>query len=695
MTLISINGNQLDPLAQSRQLRDLGLQAENASKSDYILIQAGPDRLSENQRRVLKDLGVDIKEYVSKDTYLCSYKGVDLTEIRSLDFVFWANTYLEQFVVQSCLKSNPPRSQPISAFTATPKTSRLQLVDIIMHHDVDATDDAVKAAVARAARADLKSLKASARSIRIHLQQQYLDDVAAIDAVYLIQQVHPFVLWNNKAWEILDCDTTNMSVHVSEYLGEGQVVAAADTGFDIGKTDDTHPAFTGRVKHLYALGRPNATDDPDGHGTHVAGSILGDGDSPSMGGKITAAAPKAQLVIQSVLDSSNGLGGIPSDLSELFIVPYEEHGARIHTNSWGSSSLFGQIPYDVSASQVDKFIWEHPDMLILFAAGNEGSDRNFDGVIDLSQIGSQAAAKNILTVGASENNRPDIGVQYGFRWPSSPFRTDLMADNPAGMAAFSSRGPTVEGRCKPDVVAPGTAVLSSLSRNAQADSQYGESLDPQWWFLAGTSMATPLVAGCAAVVRESLVKNGTPNPSAALVKALLINGAVELVGQYDPSEAGPSPNNNSGFGLVNLRNSIILPNQEDGGFYEGGPLEQGQGLDKPITVNIPPGTSAEGSVLKVTLVWSDPPGAELQNDLDLLVRTANGQERHGNMGEETDFDRVNNVEQVTWTNIPDGEAQIIVSAFRITRDDAPQPYAVVWSINRLLKPTAAGGDKAS
>ncbi|KKZ67328.1 hypothetical protein EMCG_06977 [[Emmonsia] crescens] len=689
MSIISINGNQLDPLAQSQELRDLGLHSDDASQSDYLLIRAGTDRLSNEQRGMLRNLGVDIMEYVSKDTYLCSYKDTDLTQIRLLAFVSWVNTYLEQFVVQSSLKSNPPVFKPISAFTTTPKTSHLQLVDIIVHHDVDPKNDAVRAAVARAARADLKYLKVSSRSIRLQVQQQYLDDVAAIDAVYLIQSVHPFVLWNNKAWEVLGCDTTNMVANATEYMGEGQVVAVGDTGFDIGKTDDTHPAFTGRIKHLYALGRPGAADDPDGHGTHVSGSILGDGNSTTMGGKISGAAPKAELVMQSVLDSNNGLGGIPADLGDLFIVPYEEQGARVHTNSWGSSSLFGQIPYDESATQVDRFIWEHPDMLILFAAGNDGSDRDFNGVIDLSQVGSQAAAKNIITVGASENNRPDIGVQYGFRWPTSPFRTDLMANNPAGMAAFSSRGPTAEGRFKPDLVAPGTALLSTLSRNAQSDSQYGDSLDPQWWFLAGTSMSTPLVAGCAAAVRESLVKNGTTNPSAALVKALLINGALELVGQYNPSEAGPSPNYNSGFGLVNLRNSIILPSQDNGGFQEGGPLAQGEGADKPITVTIPKTASisaAEGSVLKVTLVWSDPPGAELQNDLDLLVRTSDGKERHGNMGEKTGFDRSNNVEQVTWTNIAEGDVQIIISAFRITRDDSPQPYAVVWSINRPLKP---------
>ena len=61
-------------------------------------------------------------------------------------------------------------------------------------------------------------------------------------------------------------------------------------------------------------------------------------------------------------------------------------------------------------------------------------------------------------------------------------------------------------------------------------------------------MATPLVAGCVAVVRETLVKNGTTKPSAALIKSLLINGAVNLPGQYNPTEAGTSPNDGVGLG---------------------------------------------------------------------------------------------------------------------------------------------------
>src|SRR5262249_53073676 len=162
------------------------------------------------------------------------------------------------------------------------------------------------------------------------------------------------------------------------------------------------------------------------------------------------------------------------------------------------------------------------------------------------------------------------------------------------------------------------------------------------------SMATPLVAGCIANVRAFLrTLHGIKKPSAALLKALIINGAHDLAGQYVPSEAGAIPNNNEGFGRVDVQ-AVGGPygaGEAVSFFDEGKALDTGEQTQQAVTVPV------GARVLKVTLVWTDPPGEGLQSDLDLIVK-AGGQERHGNMpAGSADFDRTNNVEQVVWTNV--------------------------------------------
>jgi hypothetical protein len=694
MARITINGISLDPVAQGAALHTAGLVAADASQSDYILIQSAAP-LADAQRDRLTALGVTIQEYVSDNTYLCGYKGTDLASIRALPFVTWADVYLRGFKVAASLRPQTAGPAGLLPAAAPPAHSNTpHTVDVIFHDDVDTSDDAVKTAVAAAARVDKDTMPVGQHKVRVVVQEKYLDDLANIDAVRAIQEVPAVKLRNNVARPILNA---TVQVNGTTYQGDGQIVAVADTGFDEGSHTSPHPAFTGRVKRLYALGRPGKMDDPDGHGTHVCGSVLGDGTSASMGGAIQGTAPRARLVMQSLLDRFGGLGGIPIDLHDLFGPPYQNDNARVHTNSWGA--VTPGLPYDASASEIDDFVWSHQDMVICFAAGNDGIDGNKDGIIDQAQVGSESAAKNCITVGASESLRPNVESTYGQIRPSSypkqPIRDDPMANRPDGMAAFSNRGPTQEGRIKPDVVAPGTSILSTHSRAAGAPPTiFGTSADPDYFFDSGTSMATPLVAGCAAVLRETLVKNGMAKPPAALVKAMLINGAVTLPGQYSPSEAGPSPNSASGFGRVDLAGSVILPGPNpNAGFGNGGPLKQGQ--SDTITVNIPAqgpggrpkpgdgdnhhGTMALGATFKITLAWSDPAGERLQNDLDLIVVAADGTERHGNMGTGNGFDRVNNVEQVVWTNMPAGPAKVTVRAFHITR--FAQPYAYAWRIS--------------
>ena len=175
-------------------------------------------------------------------------------------------------------------------------------------------------------------------------------------------------------------------------------------------------------------------------------------------------------------------------------------------------------------------------------------------------------------------------------------------------------------------------------------------------------MASPLVAGCAALVREYLIKQEViESPSAALVKAVLINGCVELEGQYNPSEAGSTPNLNSGFGRVNVQQS--LTNEDNGILIFRDEQEQ---LDSGDEISIDISIPESLKTLQVTLVWTDQPGHSLVNDLDLIVYGVDGTERHGNMPlSSTEFDRTNNVEQIIWHNALAGDYRVLVRAFRI------------------------------
>jgi len=200
-------------------------------------------------------------------------------------------------------------------------------------------------------------------------------------------------------------------------------------------------------------------------------------------------------------------------------------------------------------------------------------------------------------------------------------------------------------------------------------------------------MATPLVAGCCAIIREFLIKSqGIERPSAALVKAMLINGAVDVVGQYFPSETGVSPNDAAGFGRVDMKTSVFdKGNKLYGCFQSKKPLDDNEGEDEfGFNIPIPEHSGLDHSpmaattrTLKITLVWSDPPGAMLQNDLDLIVK-AGDTEYHGNLGNKPGFDRLNNVEQVVWSGIPQGTAKVTIKAHRITKD--PQNFAYAWRI---------------
>ncbi|KFA46111.1 hypothetical protein S40293_03786 [Stachybotrys chartarum IBT 40293] len=658
--------------------------AADASTSNYIYI-TGKGHISAAQKRELADLGATVLDYWGQNTYLCRYNPPDLAPLRSLDYLQQVNVFPRQLKTSAPLAAAlEAASGGVAAASAGEPEAPVFRVDVMLHKGADPVDQVVQDIIQRTG-LDPESLTRDHDIIRLTATAETIAQIQDIDSVHKIEKVVDKKLFNNLA-------RIDINVHGEEFAsavgfkGQGETVAVADTGFDLGNIDDVHPAFTGRVKALISEGRKTKsgkTDDPDGHGTHCAGSVLGDGESTAMGGKIQGTAPQASLVMQSLLSSDRGGGlWVPPNLWNLFEPPYKNHDARVASNSWGLNWDERQVEYDTEATAVDGFIWHNQDHVIVFAAGNDGEETSPTN----AHIGSTSAAKNIICVGATHSTRPNANFQYN---PDSP------PGDPKEVAAFSSRGPTLEGRLKPDVVAPGVAILSAASRAVPASrlNAYGPTKDNLWMFSSGTSMATPLVSGCCAVLREAAREKGSvEKPSAALIKALAINGAVDI----------GKPRAEQGFGRIDMERSLASITQDKAagpfGFADVGDdgalgeddtwthevsLDLGSGSVPATTNGDSDGDKVKSRQLKVTLAFSDRKGQEIQNKLSLKVEVkVDGSTVFEKAGQDESGEE-NNVEQVVWDVT--GEAAsgatvvVTVTADRITRLDDKQAFAVVWA----------------
>jgi subtilisin family serine protease len=247
-------------------------------------------------------------------------------------------------------------------------------------------------------------------------------------------------LLNDRASDIIGATPlyTGFVPAVPGLSGQGQTIGIADSGLDKGSLSDIHPDLQSekgkrpRVAMLKSYAGREVPDDPIGHGTHMAATIVGSGKASE--GKYRGIAPEATLYFQALLDNQGELK-VPANINTLFEPAYEA-GVRVHVNAWG-----GRLnTYSSRSSQIDRFVYQHPDFLPIFGAGNDGPGKG--------SLTAEANSKNVLTVGSSQVPRPAF----------SPEARDAQM-----IADSSSRGPAADGRIKPELLAP-RSVTGDITR---------------------------------------------------------------------------------------------------------------------------------------------------------------------------------------------------------------------------------------
>ncbi len=637
--MIHLGTAHFDPLDQQpAQISGLStIQTYTEETAGYYIVQFdGP--IQPDWKTTLKQAGVEIFDYVPEYAFIVRMPSATATSVRAMAHVRWVGIFQPLYrVSQSAVDMMYATT---SEEAAEPVTLRVNIFPGESPEQMESLIQSLGGIVEEKSSTELKT------TFKIKIPADKIKELAEINGIKWVEPVPQWKLFNNNSTDVMNVRAPR---NTKGLYGSGQTVGIADTGLDQGSVNPNmlHDDFENgsgatRVLAIIDTAGDGDTSDTNGHGTHVAGSVLGNG---RMSGSdpvssnfpdtcFAGIAPKANLVFQASWDTSVDPPALnnPTDLNNLFRVA-RSAGADLHTNSWGAS-LAGQ--YTSTSQDVDEYMWNNKSFFIQFSAGNSGVDMDADGVIDLYSIGSPATAKNCLTVGASEGDRPS-GAGYDMAWgtfhpynfSAAPIASDHVSDNDRGIAAFSSRGPTLDGRHKPDIVAPGTNILST--RSSVGGNIWGAyPANSNYIWAGGTSMATPLTAGAAALMREYLVsKKGFSPPSAALIKAALINSAEDITpGQYgfgsdQEIPDSPVPNNVEGWGRLNLGDGVFPETPANILYYD-----HTAGLDtgeyNEYTINV----TDTGAPLKINLVWTDYPGTPaaqggLVNDLDLKVMDTN------------------------------------------------------------------------
>jgi len=521
-------------------IASLNQLVSKTSTPRFILLQF-EQMPGEAERKALAATGIDLLEYIPQNTYTATIKG-GLTE-----------ELLQRVKARAVVELLPEQKMALPLITDNIPVAALRspgMVDVWVSYPKTIPYEKVVQELAAHQVEILPTPYNAYHIIALRIAKERLKELAGLSFIEYVQPAPgEDIELNNKSRALSRANVLQSSLAGGRDLhGEGVVVGVGDNGNPL-----QHMDFTGRLINRAAISSGS-------HGTHVAGTLGGAGIIQE---KYAGYAPKAMLIPQAF---SNILAYAPAYI--------QDHNMVITNNSYGNVAddcqTFGV--YDLYSRIMDQMALAYPHLQNVFAAGNSGSincapyPASFHNV-----LGAYQSAKNVISVGAA---------------------TELGLVHPG-----SSRGPVADGRIKPEIMAQGITVYSTVPTNA-----YG--------VISGTSMAAPAVSGGLALLYQRYRQlHANADPVNGLMKALLCNGATDM--------GNPGPDYSYGFGQMNLLRSVKM--LENNNYIESAVNAAGINTH---SITIPAGSDI--AQLKVMLYWNDDPAAMLAsqtliNDLDLEV----------------------------------------------------------------------------
>lgn len=564
----------------------------------------------------LRATGVEVIQYVPNRAFFVYGTGGSIAQAAGSSHVRWVGRLLPEY------KISPVLSEQLLAAktkgTPAPGISGLEMIDkqtaafdvaVFKRIDLKTVSDQIAKAVGGTVIRAINLPGNFFNIVRVEASIDSISSASEIPDVFRIdawarpekedERAAQIVAGNYSSSTVIDAPgydpLTQFGVD-----GTGVTVAVVDDGVGIPGAGGNYITATNTVNGLLR----GASAGAQGHG-HLNATIIA-GDTPFGGLDPTGynyglgVAPKANIINIPFLRV--GYTGSEADTVNDTITTAGPNGTLgfISNNSWGGPT--NGNAYESYEAQFDGFVRDASaaasidPILLVFSAGNSGA----------SGLTKPKTAKNLIAVANLENLRTELSTT---------------ADNMDDLDSASSIGPAADARIKPDIAAPGTAIAGGRSG---PNNLFG-NIDSVHRWSSGTSHAAPQVAAAAALFTQFWkAGHSGMNPSPALVKAALINGARDANGV---GTATSIPNSGEGWGRVFLKNvlntgaAITYINEAD--------TLSGTGANKVYNGTI----GDSGRPLRVTLVWTDPPGVAdpaLVNNLDLEV-TAGGITYRGNV----------------------------------------------------------------